>query len=540
MDVQTPETEANPSETLIKLIGVLKRRWVSIIAIACAISIAADIVLILLPNRYTSEATLLVVQQQVPERYVIPTTSTSLADALQAMKEEVLSRTRLLEIIGDFHLYVNERKRLPPEQVVELVRRNIAIQPLNAVPERPDFNAFKISFTADTPRLAQDVTARLTSLFIEANLRTREDQAKNTTNFLSEQLKVVANRLAEQEERLRDYKMRHLGELPEQQQGNVAILSGLQSQLQNTAVSLSRAQQQRVYFESLLNDYRRGAARGTALPTSAAGGRSLTPLQAARTELARLQAARNDLLSRYTAAHPDVKRADADIERQQQLADSLKESESSRGDDRSANEKPNAAVDPEDDVSIMQIKSQLAANQLEIQGLINDQKRLKAAVDDYQNRLEATPVTEQQLAGVLRDYDLLKKEYADLLNKQEQSQLATSLEKQQEGQQFRLVDSPSLPSVPSSPKRLKMSVGGLAGGIFLGLALAFLREMRNPAFHTEEELQKRFRVRVVGVPLFITPREQRSRFWRNAFECTAASVLVLAALGAELMVYRWS
>src|SRR5581483_671121 len=293
MDVKETEVEPGVGETLSKAIDLLKRRGVGIIAVACLITIATNAVLAWLPNRYTSQATLLVVQQQVPERYVVPTTSTSLADALQAMKEEVLSRTRLSEIIGDFDLYAKERTALPPEQIIDLMRRNIDIQPLNADPERRDFNAFRISFTATSPHLAQDVTSRLTSLFIQANLKTREDQAKNTTRFLSEQLKVVANRLVEQEQRLRDYKMQHLGELPEQEQGNVAILGGLQAQLQNTEASLSRAQQQRVYLESLLDDYRRGSAHGALLGNGLSGTHIVTPLAAATAELTRLQTVRD-------------------------------------------------------------------------------------------------------------------------------------------------------------------------------------------------------------------------------------------------------
>lgn len=536
MDVTSTDTETNPTEALTKVIGILRRHWVSIVAIACTIAIAADAVLLFLPNRYTSEATLLVVQQQVPERYVIPTTSTSLADALEAMKQEVLSRTRLLEIISDYHLYAKERRKLSPEQIVELMRRSIAIQPLNADPARQDFNAFKISFTTENARLAQDVTTRLTALFIEENLKTREDQAKNTTNFLSEQLKTVANRLAEQEGRLRDYKMHHLGELPEEQEGNVAVLQGLQAQLQNTEAGLSRAQQQRVYLESLLNDYRRESARG-AVSGVAVGNRPATPLQAARAELARLKTIRDDLLTRYTPEHPDVKRAQADIARQQQVVNTLNAAE--RTQDNAGATATAAAANPSDDLEVMQIKSQLQANRLEIDGLIKDQKRLKAEAADYQSRLDATPVTEQQLSAVLRDDELLKKEYADLLNKQQQSQLATSLEKQQEGQQFRVIDPPSLPMLPSSPKRLQLSIGGIAVAIILGAGLAFLRELARPSFHTEEELQRQFHIPVTGVPLLSTPREKRDRFWRNVFECSAASLLVVAALGAEFVVYKW-
>lgn len=532
-----PETEPALKENLNKYLDLaVRRRW-WILLPACFVCLATSVVLVWLPNHYTSEGTLLVVQQQVPERYVTPTTSSGLAEALQAMKEEVLSRTRLFEIIDEFHLYQKERKRLAPEQVIDLMRRNIGIQPLNTQTEQRDFNAFKISFTADNPHLAQEVTSKLTSLFIEENLKTREDQATNTTNFLSQQLSDVEKRLSDQEQRLRDYKMKHLGELPEQEQGNLAVLSGLQTQLQSTEASLGRAQQQRVYLQSLLNSYR-NLAKGGAAPEILSGMRLATPLQTAQTELTRLQSARDDLVARYTPQHPDVRKAEADIARQRQFIEKLRSAKAPETDQGKISPTASTNAD-DDDVSVLQIRSQLEANRLEIEGLSKDEQRIKTAAAGYESRLESTPITEQQLAGVLRDYDLLKKEYADLLNKQQQSQLAASLEKEQEGQQFRLVDPPSLPTVPSSPKRMKISLGGLAGGIVLALALAILMEMNNPSFHTEKELNLRFGLPLVlGVPLLPTPAEMRKRFWIRIAESIAASALLLVVFGAEFYVYR--
>ena len=140
---------------------------------------------------------------------------------------------------------------------------------------------------------------------------------------------------------------------------------------------------------------------------------------------------------------------------------------------------------------------------------------------------------------MLRDYDLLKQNYADLLKKQLESGLAVSLEKHQEGQQFRVVDPPSLPTVPSSPKRLKISLGGAAAGLFLGLALAFLVDNKNRSFHTEKELSQLFPVSLVlGLPLLLTPAQQRMQAWRLAFEALAGCGLIAVVCIAEFYVYR--
>jgi polysaccharide chain length determinant protein (PEP-CTERM system associated) len=533
-----PETESSPSETLARALGVVTRRRWLILSSAVATALTTVAVVYQLPNRYTSEATLLVVQQQVPLRYVTPTTTTDVADALQAMTQEVLSRTQLLELIDQFGLFTKERLRLAPEELIALMRKYIEIHPLDPTVGHKEFSAFKISFTADKAILAQDVTSRLTSLFIQANLKTREDQATNTTSFLQEHLDAAKKKLTEQEERKRDFKMQYLGELPEQEQGNLAILGGAQLQLQNIAASLDRAQQQRVYLDSLLGGYRRVASRGA--PLRSDGSRTVTPLESAQGDLDRLQSERAKLVRDYKPIHPDVVSIEREIAAKQAQVESLKTMKALQP--ASPDVTPTAAVTPggaEEEGSIAQVKSQLESNRLEIENLSKDEKRLKEVISQYQNRLNITPVREQQLAEILRDYELSKQDYSDLLGKEQQSQLAMSLEKHQGGQQFRLVDPPSRPALPSSPNRLKVSLGGVGGGVLLGLALAFLTEFRNLSFHSEKEVKERLSPPLLVVlPLLFTSAEQRRRNWKKTFEWFSGTILAAAVFIAEFYVYR--
>jgi hypothetical protein len=192
-----------------------------------------------------------------------------------------------------------------------------------------------------------------------------------------------------------------------------------------------------------------------------------------------------------------------------------------------------------DQPAVAQIKSQLEANRVEMENLSNDEKQLKASLSQYQNRLNLTPVREQQLTGILRDYDLQKLDYTDLVSKALQSELATNLEKNQGGQQFRLVDPPSLPVLPSSPNRLKISLQGAASGVFLGLVLAFLMDLKDRSFHSEKELSRHFGAPIVlSVPLLLTPAEGRRRTWHGAVQWLAGSVLLLVVCAAEYYVYR--
>jgi succinoglycan biosynthesis transport protein ExoP len=497
-----PEADSNLNDTInFALSFVVRRRW-WISLTASSVALATIVVALGLPNRYTSQATLVVVQQQVSQRFVEPGTSTTAADAIQAMTRELLSRGQLLRIIEDFGLYSDMRQHQTPEVLAERMRNDIVIDPLDQI-GRSDFGAFRITFTAASPHLAQAITGRLTSLFIETNLKSRGDSAARTTSFLSEQLEAARKKLAEQEQRLQDFKMHNSGELPEQQQATLGALTGLQIQLQSTTAGLSRAQQQRKSLE---------ASVGAAIRGSLAG----------------LQSERAALLIRYTPLHSEVIKKDQEIARWQDFLEHW----------RTGGQLTTTLLD---NPAIASLRSQVDANAAEIEQLSKDQQTLTAQIEQSQKRLNIAPIREQQLAGMLREYELYKSEYEDLQNKRLQSQLTTNLEEKQEGQQFRLVDPPTVPVVPSSPARVKICLGGLAGGLFLGLALAFLIDTRNHCFHLEKELSQSFKLPlVVGIPLLLTPAEERARTWKRAFEWLAATSMAVGVFAAELYIYRIS
>jgi len=497
-----PEEERSLNETIGRVVGsVTRRRW-WIISIAFGTALATVGITMMLPDRYSSEAILSVVQQQVSQHYVESGVTTAPAAVrLQAISREILTRNRLLGIIDELGLYAKDRQRLTSEALAERMQNDLVIDPLDDA-GRNDFRAFKITFTAGSPQLAQATASRLTSLFIEEDLKTRGDQAVRTTNFLTTALEEAQRKLAQQEQRLQDFKMHNLSELPEQQQGNFAILTDRRMQLQMVTANLSRFQQQRLSLESSING-----------------------------NLAILQSERSNLLTRFTPRHSEVIKKDEQIARVQAVLDRIKAG------NRGIASASGGALPP--DPSIAQWESQADSIASETQTLSQDRERLHAEIATYQNRMNLTPVREGQLANILRDYDLYKKEYTDLLGKQLQSQQTVSLEERQEGQRFRLVDPPTLPALPSSPNRLKISLGGAGVGLALGLALAFLMDAKRRSFHMEKEISQSFSLPlVVAVPLLLTPAEKHRRTWTRAGEAAAASVMILAVLAAEFYAYR--
>jgi polysaccharide chain length determinant protein (PEP-CTERM system associated) len=414
------------------------------------------------------------------------------------------------------------------------MRTNISIQPEEQGPEPRGLNAFKISFTSDEPRSAQAVAGRLTSLFIRENNESREQQSTGTTKFLADKLAEAEADLKEQDIRVRDFKMKYLGELPEEQQGNLTILSGLQSQLQNSVTALERAREQQAYFQSLLSQYQDFAASG--IPV--AGSPLANPVDTIRTQLAKLQNERAELLARYTEKYPDVVKIDQQIKETQALLAAVNKNPVPPKD--SAQEASDQAKPTtEKDSAMAQVKSQLKANEIEIKNDLADQKALQSQIEQYQSRLNLTPVRAQQLADLQRGYDLSKKNYDDLRAKKTDSELSTSLIRSQQGERFRIIDQPSLPSKPTSPARLKVSLGGLAVGLGIGLALAFFVDSRDHSLRNEHDLRRAFAFPLMlGVPVLLSKAEGQRRT-RLAVLAWTFGVLLCGLLGVTEFFVFW-
>jgi succinoglycan biosynthesis transport protein ExoP len=248
------------------------------------------------------------------------------------------------------------------------------------------------------------------------------------------------------------------------------------------------------------------------------------------------------LQSRYTEDYPDISALKRKIATAEQLK-SRAESEmaANQKDRKTANEIDTAAVEEAQHGSttpMMQVQSQLKANQLEISNIQQHQKDLESQISAYQARLNLIPETQQELTAISRGYEESKSNYNSLLQKKMQSQLATSLEHRQQGEQFRIVDPPSLPNKPSAPNHLWFSLGGLLVGISLGLGLAVLLEMTDVRVRQEKDLVGIVPVSVlVGIPRLSTPGETRSRVLRWRTELGAAAALVVLIVLGNLYAF---
>src|SRR5580704_12621627 len=453
--------------------AILRRHWALITVLTLVGGPLAYGVSRLLPNRYKSQTLVLVEPPTVPTDFVKPVITTEINERLASMQEEILSRSRLEPIIHQFGLYSSDVNRVPVEELVARLQKSIQVTPVQPMAETQSqaLPGFHIIVTLDNPKTAQEVCASVTSMFIEENLRLRQQRSQDTTQFLAQQLVDAKAKLDEQDARLATFKSHYIGSLPDQEQGNLNVLMGLTSQLDAATQALARAQQDKSFAESMLAQQVaawQAAQTGTNPETM---DRQLTALQ---TQLANLQA-------RYTDDYPDVVKTKNEIAAlQKKIAESDVPKIAGTG------KSSRTAAEP---AQIAQLRAQVHTTDQVIAEKTREQEKIQQEIRVYQDRVQSSPVVEQQYKELTRDYQTALDFYNDLLKKRDQSAMAADLERHQEGENFSILDPANLPDKPSFPNRPMFALGGLAGGLALGMAIAFFLESRDSSFRTERDVE---------------------------------------------------
>ena len=497
---------------------VWRRKWFIVVPfVLCAV--ATVLIANRLPKRYRSETVILVVPQRVPESYVKPTVTSRIEDRLASLREQILSRSRLERVIVDLNLYDEQRRKLVMEDVIDVMRRDIDVKV-----ERGD--SFRVSYVSGVPETAQKVTARLASLFIEENLRDRTVQAENTNKFLDAQLTEARSKLLDHEKKLEDYKKLFSGELPTQVPANMQAIQSAQLQLQSLHESVDRDRDRRLMLERQVSDLQ-ASPEAIPAPVTGDGASTADQLEAARARLRAMEL-------RYKPEHPDVKALTSQI---RELEGKLQREGAQPASERGA---PVTAASSAEILRRNRVRDLNA----EIQNLDTqlDRKRaqegeLERAIASYQARVNAAPTREAELTELMRDYETLKNTYTGLLAKREDSNVAANLERNQSGEQFKVLDPARVPERPSSPKLMLIDSAGAALGLGMGVVLVGFLEYRDSTFKTEGEIEQLLQLPVLAlIPLMPSDLE----FVRRRRGKLAALVVVAILIGsAAVAVAFW-
>ena len=467
-----------------------RRKWPTLLILTAVLSATVAVVKSL-PNVYQSTARVLVEYHQTPQSVAGPWAADDLETRLRTISEQIMSRSRLYDLITRLNLYPELRLHATPEAIVERMRRDIVLQ-FNGLQEPGGLGstvAFSLSYRARDPETAARVTNALAALYVEENTRMREQQSTETTAFLQAQLDEAKRQLDDHERKIGDYKERHIGELPEQQAANLAAVERLNAQVR------------------VVMDREDALAKGLGL--------SDTTVDTTSARLAKLQQELATLRLRYTDQHPDVARVKqeiADLQRQPATDES---------------------GPPASDAAAHQPHAAPTAVEVELATLRTEEQALRRTIAAYEQRIEAAPLRELELQQLSRDETSAKELYQSLLQRLQAAQVAERME-QARGAQFRILDPAVASQQPVGPRRFRFLLMGLMSGIGAAVGVALLAEVADTSFHSVDEVRAFTSVPVLAsIPPIFTEEDARRRRRRSGLAALAAVLGIAAVFGAS-------
>ena len=509
-----------------------RRRWfIAIPAVVIASSTA--VVSMFLPNVYRASTNVMIVPQRVPEEFVQSTITNPLAERLDMISQQILSRTQLERIIQEFNLYERDRRQMIMEDVIERMRKDIRIS-VSANTRRRDRSAsFSVSFDSPNARTAMRVTERLGSLFVRENLEDRQLLADQTSQFLQSQLEEARRRLLDQEARLRDFRQRNSGQLPEQVAANLTLMQGAETRLQSNLERQNGDRDRLAALEKTLAEV--GSPTSVVMQTPPSPPRTDGPMTAAEA----LGAARTALRSlelRLKPEHPDIKRQKSLIVELEAKA----EEEALRQPLSQVNPTPVVTVNRDVATRIERMRADIMELRQRIESARREEAVLRETISQQQARVATAPGLQSQLTDLMRDYATVNDSYISLLKRSEESKLSVKMEQRQIGEQFRIIDGARLPERPISPDRFRINMFGILGGLAVGLALVALLEYRDTSFKSDDDVMTSLALPVLAViPIMTNAGERRLARRRKLLLAASASVTCMLLAAAVMVVWQY-
>lgn len=550
-------------------VAILTRRRAAFLAAFAGVIVAALLLSFLLPSMYRSNATILIEQQEIPPE-LVRSTITSYADQrIQTINQRVMTGENLLGIVEKFDLYPNKRKRLAREELLDEVRKNISLKivsaevmdPRRGVPTNATI-AFTLGFEDENPNNAFRVTNELTSLYLNKNLQTRSDLAKDATVFLGEEADRLQREVADLESKLAAFKEKHGNALPEMFEVNIQLIERTQRDLEEVDRSLRTNEDRNVYLESelaLQNPYQS--------MVSDTGERMLSPTD-------RIKALQSELASKlgvYSEEHPDVKRLRdelaglraevSDVERRRELMAQIdaKKADLAAIRERYSDEHPevkvlraqvdalialmgDAVVDDRlaaapTNPAYVQLKAQLDSVKLEREGLIARKRSLANKLEDVESRMQRAPQIEKEYRELSFSLQNANTKYLEVRNKSMEARLGESLETDRKGERFTLIDPAQVPEKPVSPNRVLILSVGLVLAIIAGFVTVAAYESLDQRVFGAQMVTALLGVAPLGVIPIIATIEERSKSTRTRWIAAGAAVALVAVAAVAIHVF---
>ncbi len=545
---------------------LLRRRWYLIVPILLIVPVVV-VVALTLPPTYRSTATILIERQQIPQELVRATVTSYADQQVQVISQRIMTSANLSRLIEQFNLYPEARQQRPMSAVVQDMRDRIRLKMISADVADPRSGrsqqasiAFSLSFDDGSPGIAQQVTDQLASLFLEENLRTRREAARETSAFLAAEADNLADQIAGQEARFAQFKEEHGQNMPEMQTVNTQFLQRTEEQIARTELEARLLEDRIVMLEGELA---RTSRYGDDLED---GRRVLSP----RERLMELELRYVELRAKKTVRHPDVAQLERELnalrqqtgglgrgelqsmltsaratldERRSKLTASRPEvleaastvaalerqlaSATSDGESASAS---TLAENP----AYYRVADQLRTARAELQNLQDRRSKLAAELTEYEERIKAAPGIEREYRTITRDYDNALAKFREVRAKQMEAELGQSLEEERKAERFVLIEPASTPIEPVKPNRKRILLIGFALAMGAGLGSAALREVTADTIYGSRTVAELTGSPPLAVVPYIATAEELRRRWLQRVLAVFVIIFVLTSVAAAV------
>lgn len=528
-------------------IDVVRRHRGWILGPAFAGLVVSVVVAFLWPNTYRSTAALRVQNPLLPDGFVSAPVGSTLNDRISSMASTILSRTVLQTIIQTYELYPADMKRLPPEDVVENMRRKISISKVESinVGGRTGVAAFSISYDYTDRYKAQKVVQELVSRFMTENQKEKSSGTIQGVQFFKDQVDQAKKDLETAETKLSEFRAANQGSLPDQIESNQQMMNALQTRLSMVQASQARASQEQMLLQNNLSveqEKRRGVKEYIEIPE---GERAKNEkLVEYDREIQVLEKQISILKDQYTENFPDLKTARQRLTTVKRERDQLAKEDAAKSAAASA---PGVKrrVDPEAakmaselEANIKRLQGQIEAKGMELEEYSKEGREIQKNIRGLDAKIQSIPQRERPYAEMLRERDMAKNHYTEEQLKYQKMLAGSAVEDRKLGETLEQLDMPSLPQTPTEPKRELIIPAGTVLGLFVGLVLAGAREVKDTSLKNLKDVRAYTKMVVLGsIPLLendLVVRRRNRIVWLG---WTIAILVGLAVMGASVAYY---
>lgn len=488
--------------TFEDVVLVVRRRIWWLVVPTVVGTVLGFVVAMVWPATYEAYTDVLILAQSISEGVVESSIDNNTEARFDQIRREILARDALSQIIADFQLYPKDSA--PQEVKIERLRGNISIEPLASEivdPRRPmQINSFRIAFESADRSVVAGVANRLREAIIDTNLTNRRRAAEGSSDFIASEIERREKQLRGVTSEIAQFRAQNVGRLPDELPDYRRSLERLSQQLEATRTQLTVREQQAARLRQTIADTQAGSVEDTSNP-------------AVRKRTIELGITRL-LAEGITEKHPDLKIARAELaEIEKQLA-----------------EQTPGPRSPEE----ARLFRELSGFQSEIATLNQLAGEKEAEITDLETRIAEAgklTMTFQQLATT---YANLSQEIAEIQKKRTLTDLGTSLEVQEKGERFRVIEVATEPTEPVSPNRPLLFVVGALFGIMAGLGLMTIRHLSDASIYTVQQLRDAVDVPVLGViPVILGGDEPKRGWWPARLSRAAALIAALAPFASR-------